>query len=145
MEDEEVDTAITTIDDNDKEKDKKYDNNDNNDEENDNNDEENENNEYIEKKSEKKGNDNNNNNIALKEIQMDDNDKNKVERIIKTKRIRIKWKRTISHYATALFRSEYIGRDDLSVRQQTLGKFLRSLLQLCDIFGVAVVITNQVV
>eukprot|EP01084_Bolivina_argentea_P014003 26197_1 len=59
---------------------------------------------------------------------------------------------TKTHYAlvivdsaTALFRSEYIGRGELSVRQQTLGKFLRSLLQLCDIFGVAVVITNQVV
>eukprot|EP00483_Globobulimina_turgida_P002008 UN02010 len=57
-----------------------------------------------------------------------------------------------SHYAlvivdsaTALFRSEYVGRGELSVRQQTLGKFLRQLLQLCDIFGVAVVITNQVV
>lgn len=47
--------------------------------------------------------------------------------------------------ATALFRSEYIGRGQLADRQQTLGKFLKQLLQLCDIFGVAVVITNQVV
>ena len=47
--------------------------------------------------------------------------------------------------ATALFRSEYVGRAELANRQQTLGKFLRQLLQLCDIFGVAVVITNQVV
>jgi len=59
---------------------------------------------------------------------------------------------TSSHYAlvvvdsaTALFRSEYVGRGELAVRQQTLGTFLRRLLQLCDIFGVAVVITNQVV
>jgi len=59
---------------------------------------------------------------------------------------------TTSHYAlvivdsaTALFRSEYVGRGELAIRQQTLGKFLRQLLQLCDIFGVAVVITNQVV
>ena len=59
---------------------------------------------------------------------------------------------TGSHYAlvivdsaTALFRSEYSGRAELATRQQTLGKFLRQLLQLCDIFGVAVVITNQVV
>ena len=59
---------------------------------------------------------------------------------------------TTSHYAlvivdsaTALFRSDYVGRDMLATRQQTLGKFLRQLLQLCDIFGVAVVITNQVV
>jgi len=47
--------------------------------------------------------------------------------------------------ATALFRSEYVGRGELAARQQELGKFLRQLLQLCDIFGVAVVITNQVV
>lgn len=47
--------------------------------------------------------------------------------------------------ATALFRSEYTGRGELSTRQQQLGKFMRELLQLCDIFGVAVVITNQVV
>eukprot|EP00486_Rosalina_sp_Unknown_P015460 CAMPEP_0201595610 /NCGR_PEP_ID=MMETSP0190_2-20130828/192558_1 /ASSEMBLY_ACC=CAM_ASM_000263 /TAXON_ID=37353 /ORGANISM="Rosalina sp." /LENGTH=350 /DNA_ID=CAMNT_0048055659 /DNA_START=174 /DNA_END=1226 /DNA_ORIENTATION=+ len=59
---------------------------------------------------------------------------------------------TTSHYslvivdsATALFRSEYVGRAELAERQQILGKFLRQLLQLCDIFGVAVVITNQVV
>jgi len=59
---------------------------------------------------------------------------------------------TESHYAlvivdsaTALFRSEYVGRAELATRQQNLGKFLRQLLQLCDIFGVAVVITNQVV
>jgi DNA repair protein RAD51 len=47
--------------------------------------------------------------------------------------------------ATALFRSDYVGRGELSTRQQQLGKFLRELLQLCDIFGVACVITNQVV
>lgn len=59
---------------------------------------------------------------------------------------------TASHYAlvvvdsaTALFRSEYVGRGELAIRQQTLGKFLRQLLMLCDVFGVAVVITNQVV
>ena len=58
---------------------------------------------------------------------------------------------TESHYAlvivdsaTALFRSEYVGRGELAERQQKLGTFLRGLLQLCDIFGVAVVITNQV-
>ena len=47
--------------------------------------------------------------------------------------------------ATALFRTEYVGRGQLAERQQTLGKFLKQLLQLCDIFGVACVITNQVV
>ena len=33
---------------------------------------------------------------------------------------------------------------ELATRQQMLGKFLKQLLMLCDIFGVAVVITNQV-
>jgi len=47
--------------------------------------------------------------------------------------------------ATALFRSEYVGRGELSARQQMLGRFMRELLQLCDVFGVAAVITNQVV
>jgi len=47
--------------------------------------------------------------------------------------------------ATALFRSDYIGRGELSARQQQIGRFMRELLQLCDIFGVACVITNQVV
>jgi len=47
--------------------------------------------------------------------------------------------------ATALFRSEYSGRGELNARQIGLGKFLRSLQRLADEFGVAVVITNQVV
>ncbi len=47
--------------------------------------------------------------------------------------------------STALFRSDYVGRGELSARQQKLGKFMRGLLQICDIFGVAVLITNQVV
>jgi len=47
--------------------------------------------------------------------------------------------------ATALFRTDFAGRGELSVRQIKLGQFLRSLLTLCDTFGVAVVITNQVV
>jgi len=47
--------------------------------------------------------------------------------------------------ATALYRSEFNGRGELSVRQVHLGRFLRSLQRLADEFGVAVVITNQVV
>jgi len=47
--------------------------------------------------------------------------------------------------ATALFRTDFTGRGQLSERQIKLGQFLRSLLKLCDSFGVAVVITNQVV
>lgn len=71
--------------------------------------------------------------------------------------------------ATALYRTDYSGRGELSARQGHLGRFLRMLLRLadevgarCDLslsrairnatlstfppqFGVAVVITNQVV
>ncbi|GMH42778.1 hypothetical protein BSKO_10697 [Bryopsis sp. KO-2023] len=46
---------------------------------------------------------------------------------------------------TGLFRSEFNGRGELSVRQIQLGRFLRSLQRICDEFGVAVVVTNQVV
>ena len=47
--------------------------------------------------------------------------------------------------ATALFRTDYSGRGELSARQINLGKFLRMLLRLADEFGVGIVITNQVV
>jgi len=47
--------------------------------------------------------------------------------------------------ATALFRTDYSGRGELSARQMALAQFLRMLLRLADEFGVAVVITNQVV
>ncbi|GBM19055.1 DNA repair protein RAD51 1 [Araneus ventricosus] len=47
--------------------------------------------------------------------------------------------------ATALYRTDYSGRGELSARQMHLAKFLRMLLRLADEFGVAVVITNQVV
>ena len=47
--------------------------------------------------------------------------------------------------ATALYRTEYNGRGELSSRQVSLGRFLRNLQRLADEFGVAVVVTNQVV
>lgn len=47
--------------------------------------------------------------------------------------------------ATALFRTDYSGRGELAPRQVALGQFLRMLLRLADEFGVAVVVTNQVV
>eukprot|EP00736_Rhodelphis_marinus_P009269 Rmarinus@m.5453 len=47
--------------------------------------------------------------------------------------------------ATALYRTDYSGRGELSERQQHLAKFMRSLQKLADEFGVAVVVTNQVV
>ncbi|XP_026760612.1 DNA repair protein RAD51 homolog A [Galleria mellonella] len=47
--------------------------------------------------------------------------------------------------ATALYRTDYSGRGELNPRQQHLGRFMRMLLRLADEFGVAVIITNQVV
>ena len=47
--------------------------------------------------------------------------------------------------ATALYRTDYSGRGELSERQMHLGQFLRQLTRLAEEFGVAVVITNQVV
>lgn len=57
-----------------------------------------------------------------------------------------------AHYAllivdssTNLYRTDYSGRGELSARQMHLGQFLRNLQRLADEFGIAVVITNQVV
>ncbi len=47
--------------------------------------------------------------------------------------------------ATALFRTDYTGRGELNARQVNLAKFMRSLARIADEFGVAVVVTNQVV
>lgn len=47
--------------------------------------------------------------------------------------------------ATGLYRTDYSGRGELSARQMHLARFLRTLLRLADEFGIAVVITNQVV
>ncbi|XP_053679898.1 DNA repair protein RAD51 homolog 1 isoform X2 [Anopheles nili] len=46
--------------------------------------------------------------------------------------------------ATSLYRTDYVGRGELAPRQAHLGKFMRMLLRLADEFGVAVLITNQV-
>jgi len=45
---------------------------------------------------------------------------------------------------TALYRTEFNGRGELSARQIHLGRFLRSLQRLADEFGCAVIVTNQV-
>eukprot|EP00565_Helicotheca_tamesis_P003434 CAMPEP_0185733364 /NCGR_PEP_ID=MMETSP1171-20130828/19265_1 /TAXON_ID=374046 /ORGANISM="Helicotheca tamensis, Strain CCMP826" /LENGTH=346 /DNA_ID=CAMNT_0028403077 /DNA_START=16 /DNA_END=1056 /DNA_ORIENTATION=- len=47
--------------------------------------------------------------------------------------------------ATALFRTDYVGRGELSERQMQMAQFLRQLTRLAEEFGVAVFITNQVV
>lgn len=45
----------------------------------------------------------------------------------------------------ALYRTDYSGRGELSSRQNALAKFLRQLQRLADEFGIAIIITNQVV
>jgi DNA repair protein RAD51 len=47
--------------------------------------------------------------------------------------------------ATALFRTDYTGRGELAARQMKLAQFLRRLQRIADEFGVAVVVSNQVV
>eukprot|EP00397_Hematodinium_sp_SG-2012_P036929 GEMP01039935.1.p1 GENE.GEMP01039935.1~~GEMP01039935.1.p1 ORF type:complete len:368 (+),score=49.64 GEMP01039935.1:81-1184(+) len=47
--------------------------------------------------------------------------------------------------ATNLYRTEYRGRGELADRQQHLAVFLRGIQRLADEFGIAVVVTNQVV
>ncbi|EPX72876.1 recombinase Rhp51 [Schizosaccharomyces octosporus yFS286] len=46
---------------------------------------------------------------------------------------------------TALYRTDFSGRGELSARQMHLARFMRTLQRLADEFGIAVVITNQVV
>jgi DNA repair protein RAD51 len=47
--------------------------------------------------------------------------------------------------ATGLYRTDYTGRGELAPRQQHMARFLRKLQRLADEFGIAVVITNQVI
>mmetsp|Transcript_18329 Transcript_18329/g.18408 ORF Transcript_18329/g.18408 Transcript_18329/m.18408 type:complete len:348 (+) Transcript_18329:262-1305(+) len=47
--------------------------------------------------------------------------------------------------ATALYRTDFQGRGELADRQMHLAQFLRQLTRLAEEFGVAVVLTNQVV
>jgi len=46
--------------------------------------------------------------------------------------------------ATALYRTDYMGRGELSERQMQMGQFLRQLTRLAEEYGVAIFITNQV-
>jgi DNA repair protein RAD51 len=47
--------------------------------------------------------------------------------------------------ATSLYRTDFSGRGELSARQMHLAQFLRAVLRLADEYGIAVVLTNQVV
>uniref|UniRef100_A0A2K6BBX8 RAD51 recombinase n=1 Tax=Macaca nemestrina TaxID=9545 RepID=A0A2K6BBX8_MACNE len=67
--------------------------------------------------------------------------RNRLQRIL----VSCRYALLIVDSATALYRTDYSGRGELSARQMHLARFLRMLLRLADEFGVAVVITNQVV
>ncbi|MEA1993298.1 MAG: DNA repair and recombination protein RadA [Euryarchaeota archaeon] len=45
---------------------------------------------------------------------------------------------------TSTFRSEYVGRGTLAERQQKLGRHLRKLHQLADVYDACIFVTNQV-
>lgn len=47
--------------------------------------------------------------------------------------------------ATHLYRTDFVGRGELANRQQHLARFLRMLQKMSEVYGVACVITNQVV
>lgn len=44
----------------------------------------------------------------------------------------------------SLYRTDYSGRGELFARQMHLARFLRNLQRMADEFGVAVVVTNQI-
>jgi len=64
----------------------------------------------------------------------------KCDEIIKKNNIRL----IIVDSLTSHFRSEYVGRETLAIRQQKLNKHLHKLVRLARAFNVAAVITNQV-
>ena len=45
---------------------------------------------------------------------------------------------------TSLYRAEYIGRAALAERQQRLNRHMQMLRRISEVYGVAVVVTNQV-
>ncbi len=64
----------------------------------------------------------------------------KADEMIKSKKIKL----VIVDSLMAQFRSEYVGRGTLAVRQQKLNKHLRTLMKLAEMNNIAVLVTNQV-
>lgn len=64
----------------------------------------------------------------------------KSDEMIKQKKIKL----VIVDSLMAQFRSEYVGRGTLAVRQQKLNKHLRTLMKLAEMNNIAVLVTNQV-
>lgn len=65
---------------------------------------------------------------------------NKADYMIKNEGVKL----IVVDSITAKFRAEYIGRDTLNVRQQTLNKHIDRLSKVIGIFNACAVITNQV-
>ena len=64
----------------------------------------------------------------------------KTEDILKKRDVKL----VILDSLTSTFRSEYVGRGTLAVRQQKLGRHLRKLHQLADMYDICIFVTNQV-
>jgi DNA repair protein RadA len=62
------------------------------------------------------------------------------DRIIKDNKVRL----IIVDSLTAHFRSEYVGRETLAMRQQKLNKHMHKLIRLARAFNAVAVVTNQV-
>ncbi len=62
------------------------------------------------------------------------------DRIIKENNIRL----IVIDSLTSHFRSEYLGRESLAIRQQKLNKHMHKLIKLARAFNAAAVVTNQV-
>lgn len=65
----------------------------------------------------------------------------KSDNIIKSKNVKLFFVDSL----IAPLRAEFVGRETLAERQQTLNRILRKLLNYAKLFGLAVVFTNQVV
>lgn len=55
-----------------------------------------------------------------------------------------KLKLVVVDSAVAHYRAEFLGRGTLAERQQRLNRFMHTILRIAEIYGVAVVVTNQV-
>ncbi|MFH0835606.1 MAG: DNA repair and recombination protein RadA [Candidatus Micrarchaeota archaeon] len=64
----------------------------------------------------------------------------KAEEVIKTKNIKL----VVVDSLTGAFRSDYLGRGELSERQQKLNKHMHHLLRFADRYNIAAYVTNQV-
>lgn len=65
----------------------------------------------------------------------------KIDEMIKEKNIKL----IIVDSIISHFRAEYLGRESLPVRQQSLNQHLHRLLRIAEIYNIPIVVTNQVI